>query len=104
MLKDRLVICWSADDLFFANLIIDIDSQIDPTKLAFLLSSFSSNGSKENTPSPDARACGEFVATAMNNKASYTAAAVAEEKEFTVNFAWEKTELLCHKNFVPRKF
>lgn len=103
-LKDRLVIHQSAGDLFFADLIVDIDSRPDPTKPASLPPPPSSNNSKENTPSPDARACGEFIATAVNNEASYTAAAVAEEKDLTANFARETTELLRHKNFAPRKF
>ncbi len=64
----------------------------------------SSNDSKESTPSPDAHACGKFIATAVNNKASYAVAAAAEEKELTANFAWETTELLRHENFAPRKF
>lgn len=41
---------------------------------------------------------------AVYNKASYTAAAVTEEKELIANFAWETTELLCYKNFASKKF
>ncbi len=54
--------------------------------------------------SPDTCACREFIATAVNNKASYASAGVAEEKELTANFAWETTKLLRHKNFAPQKF
>ena len=87
LLKDRLVIRQSASDLFLTDLIVDIDFRLDPTKPASLPSPLSSNGSKENMSSPDACACGEFVATAVNNKASYTVAAVVEEQELTANFA-----------------
>lgn len=103
-LKDQLVICQSASDLFFADLIIDIDSRPDPTKPIFLPPSPSSNKSKVSTPSLDACVCGEFVATVVNNEASYTAATVAEEIDLTANFAWETIELLRHENFTPQKF
>ena len=103
-LKDRLVIHQFASDLFLADLIVNIDSQLDSTKPITLPSSFSSNGSKENTLSSDACAYGKFVATAVNNKTSYTAGAVAEEKELTANFVWETTEVLRHKNFALQKF
>lgn len=55
-------------------------------------------------PSLDTCTYKEFVATVMNNKASYATVVAVEEKELTVNFAWEIIELLCHKNFVSRKF
>ncbi len=100
-LKDRLVICQSVGDLFLADLIVDIDSRLDPTQPVSLPPPPSS---KESTPSPDARACGEFVATAVNDEASYAAAAAAEKKELTANFARKTTELLRHENFAPRKF
>ncbi len=102
LLKDRLVICQSIDDLFFTDLIVDIDSRLDQTRV--FATPPSSNGPKESTLSPDACACDLFVATAVNNKASYAMVAVAEEKELTANFARETTELLRHKNFAPQKF
>ncbi len=52
-------------------------------------------------PSLDVCACGEFVATVINNETNYATAAVVEEKEITANFAWETTKLFRHENFVP---
>lgn len=55
-------------------------------------------------PSSDARACWKFVATVINNKASYARAAVVEEKKLIANFAKKTTELLYHENFAFQKF
>ncbi len=70
LLKDRLVICQSIGDLFFADLIVDIDSRPDRTQPVSLPPPLNSNSSKKSTPSSDVRTCGEFVATAVNNQAN----------------------------------
>lgn len=52
----------------------------------------------------DICACEEFVAIAMNNKASYIMTAIMKEKEFTANFVKKIIELLYYENFISRKF
>lgn len=50
-------------------------------------------------PSSDAHAYKEFIATAINNKASYIMMAIVKKKKLIANFAWKITKLFCHKNF-----
>ncbi len=100
LLKNWLVICQSIGDLFFINLIVDIDSRTNSTKPVFLPPHSSSNGLKKSTLSPTIYACIEFIATIVKKKASYIIVVVAKEKELMANFAQEITKLFYYKNFV----
>ena len=102
-LRNRLVIRQSAGDLFNADLIVDIDSRLEPNASAFLPPP-SLIGSRESTPSPTTRTCNNFVTTCTNNEANYVAASAVEEKELTADLARETTELLQHQEFAPRRF
>ncbi len=102
-LRNRLVICQSAGDLFSADLIVDVDSRLEPNAFASL-SPFSSIGSRESTSSPTTRACNDFIVTYINNEANYVVALAAEEKELTADLARETTELLQHQVFALRRF
>ncbi|WP_375449249.1 hypothetical protein [uncultured Nostoc sp.] len=101
--RNRLVICQSAGDLFNTDLIVDIDSWLEPNASASLPPP-SLIGSQKSTPSPTTCACNNFVTTCTNNKVNYVAASAVEEKELTLDLAREITELLQHQEFAPRRF
>lgn len=91
--KNRLVICQSAGDLLSADLIVDIDSWLEPNTSTFLLS-VSLIGSQKNTPSNIIHAYNNFVTIYINNKGNHIAASVMEEKELTIDLARETITLL----------
>ncbi len=102
-LRNRLIIRQSAGDLFSADLIVDVDSRLEPNASASL-PPLSLIGSRESTPSPTTRACNDFVATCINNEGNHVVASAAEEKELTADLARETTELLQHQEFALRRF
>ena len=102
-LRNRLAICQSAGDLFNTDLLVNIDTHANPSK-PVILPFTSPSLSRDTTPTPTTRACNEFISTTENNEANYSAAALAEEKQLTADFAWETTELICHGEFAPRQF
>lgn len=106
--------CWHAQRLtcylsvylwsLLIDLIVNIDFQLSPTKLVFLLPFPSLNGSKESAPFSNICAYREFVAMTINNKKNYIIVIVAKEKAFTPNYAWKTIELFYYKEFTSQKF
>lgn len=78
-LRNRLAIYQSAGDLFNADLLVDIDTHANLSK-PVILPSTSPGSSQDITPTPTTRTCNEFISTAENNEANYSAVAFAEEK------------------------
>lgn len=52
----------------------------------------------------DIHTCRKFVATPINNKASYTMVVIEKENKLIANFILETTKLLCLENSVLQKF
>ena len=102
-LKNRLIIRQSAGDLFNINLIVDVDSRLEPNASASL-PPLSSIGSQENTSFLTTHACNNFVTTYINNKIGHVATSAAEEKKLTADLILETTKLLQHQKFAPRQF
>ncbi len=103
LLKNQLVIYQSTGDLFSTDLIVNVDSQLEPNA-STSLPPLSSIGLRESTSSPTIRAYNDFVTICINIEANYVATSVVEEKKLMADLAWETMELLQHQEFASKQF
>lgn len=101
--KNQLAICQSANNLFNADFVVDINTNFNPSKLV-ILPFTSPSLSWDTIPSLITRAYNKFVFIVKNNKANYFAMALVEEKQLTTNFALETLELIYHGEFASCQF